>query len=379
MKPCIRRFFLAGSLLVTVPLVAIAQTPGPPAPINGRVKTIATLSVKATGMSRTEDADRLGKTDRQIAAMGIVKWTDFYCGKKQWSTASQTQAASIFGASLRRVNDRRIAAFPASSKARTSLQTIRSVSTTYSNCMLEIAARDGGTMWIPMRAGVEAATEELVSDLIPLVNQKPAAPTVARKKEINRLIARTEAGLARAADDLQEPGYAAQKIHLQKARASFESVKKQFASASWPGSLVILEWYALRAGEERTGESELPESKPLPQVSTPRPGSVERKAILDALRPTVEKTVKKPVVFLVGDNSPKVRDNWAFVNAKTLDKNQEPLGEEFHGGETVALLHRQNGKWEVMVWGFATDTRVLDKAMQQYPEGTRAIFGLPEK
>ena len=217
-------------------------------PVLVALTVLCLLHVPAS--AQPQQSDTLGKTPAQIAAMGIEKWTDLYCKKHQWSTASEADAAEIFGHTLRRVNDRRIAASSLSPSARASLAAVRQIAPVYSSAMLEIAARDGGTLWIPMRAGIETGTEELVATLLPLLRQKTAVPTAARREKIRVLTARIEAGLTRAADIVKEPEYAAQAANLRKARASFETVKEKYGRAEWPGSVAVLQWYAARAGEK---------------------------------------------------------------------------------------------------------------------------------
>ena len=135
-----------------------------------------------------------------------------------------------------------------------SSETIRRISTTYSASLLEIAAQDGGSMWVPMRASVPAAVEELIADLIPVIGQKraPVSPispvSPERAEKIRKLIAVTEAGLAQADSMVKQPGYTGLAVNLKKARASFARMKKEYATSSWSGSLVVLDWYAARSG-----------------------------------------------------------------------------------------------------------------------------------
>jgi len=111
-------------------------------------------------------------------------------------------------------------------------------------------------------------------------------------------------------------------------------------------------------------------------VHTPKPGSKERKAIMDALRGPVSKTVKRQVIFKVGQF--KVRDGWAFLSGNALKGDGSGLGEEHLWGEFSALLRRQTGKkgktWKVLHWGLATDTGVMDECKKKYPQAPRSIF-----
>lgn len=96
------------------------------------------------------------------------------------------------------------------------------------------------------------------------------------------------------------------------------------------------------------------------QVSTPKPGSALRKAIMDGLRIPVEKDLHQKVVFVV--NRLSVQGNWAFTitipkqpNGKNVDyqktafrnevKPGEAVGDAF-SGEVIALLRKRNGHWK---------------------------------
>src|SRR5262245_22461962 len=57
--------------------------------------------------------------------------------------------------------------------------------------------------------------------------------------------------------------------------------------------------------------------------STPKPGSAERKAIMDALRVPVEKELKKKVVFKV--DHLKVLKDWAFLRGVPQQPNGKPM------------------------------------------------------
>ena len=111
---------------------------------------------------------------------------------------------------------------------------------------------------------------------------------------------------------------------------------------------------------------------PAGKTYTPKVGSAERKALLDALRRPVEKRVKKPVIFRVG--SLKVRDGWAFFQGNALNKDGSALSDKHLWGETSALLRRKDRAWQVLVWGFATDISIMDEAKRKYPNAPKSIY-----
>lgn len=91
---------------------------------------------------------------------------------------------------------------------------------------------------------------------------------------------------------------------------------------------------------------------------TPKPGSTERKALMDALRIPVERELKQKVIFEV--QHLKVLKDWAFMRGRPLQPNSKPI--DYKGTEheeaikegafddgIAALLHRRNGKWTVTI------------------------------
>jgi hypothetical protein len=105
---------------------------------------------------------------------------------------------------------------------------------------------------------------------------------------------------------------------------------------------------------------------------TPKPGSAERKAIIDALRKPVMKKVKTRVIFELGYF--KVRDGWAMVSGSALKADGTRFGDEYLWGEVTALLRKEKKTWRVLVWGFASGTDVFEEARQKYPRAPRSIF-----
>jgi len=89
--------------------------------------------------------------------------------------------------------------------------------------------------------------------------------------------------------------------------------------------------------------------------ASPPPGSPERKAILDALRPKIEARLGKPVEFVVEEI--RVGGGWAFVRVMP----QRPGGgeirnpnEDMDGVHTEAFLRREGGRWVVKEYGIGS-------------------------
>jgi hypothetical protein len=104
---------------------------------------------------------------------------------------------------------------------------------------------------------------------------------------------------------------------------------------------------------------------------TPKPGSAERKAILDALRVPIQREARQPIVFY--NVEIRVEKGWAWVLAVSKDKSGKklPLGDLM----TQGLLHKVKGRWRVEHWGVSGDISVACAAAKAYPQAPRSIFG----
>lgn len=129
------------------------------------------------------------------------------------------------------------------------------------------------------------------------------------------------------------------------------------------------------------GTLALGQSKP----HTPKVGSPERKAILDAVRPHVGKQLgSKKVVFVPQDF--RVLGNWAFLFGEPREANGKPLnlkGTQFEqlakdgvwDPNVSALLKKSNGKWTVL----ACVVGATDVPWVEWPQkykAPKAIFPL---
>jgi hypothetical protein len=107
---------------------------------------------------------------------------------------------------------------------------------------------------------------------------------------------------------------------------------------------------------------------------TPKPGSGERKAILDALRAPVESDMHQKVIFY--DVSMNVKGNWTYVNAAGRDASGKRLKRFAPQVDPVfqALLHKVHNSWHVLSWGAGTGMDATIKARKSYPQAPKSIF-----
>lgn len=98
------------------------------------------------------------------------------------------------------------------------------------------------------------------------------------------------------------------------------------------------------------------------------PATSERKAVLDALRPAVEKKLGPNVEFVVA--LLRVENGWAFVIADPQRKGGKAIDgwkifsddfENMDGLRVDAVLKRENGRWRVVDYAIgATDVWYCD-------------------
>lgn len=96
------------------------------------------------------------------------------------------------------------------------------------------------------------------------------------------------------------------------------------------------------------------------RATTPAPGNSTRAAVLNALRPSVERLLGEDVEFMV--DSIRVACNWARV----VVRPQTPGGRGNRYDQVDAVLQRTNGVWRLR--HFACTEVDCDPAAAQYVE-----------
>jgi hypothetical protein len=145
--------------------------------------------------------------------------------------------------------------------------------------------------------------------------------------------------------------------------------------------LLIGEGELVDAGEGRMNLKEPNKvgfKKSLSKVSwtEPKPGTAERKAIMDAMRKPVSEYAGKRVKF-----TGKVRSigQWArFTGKVDTEDGSKPEADGIATDmeqDFVALLSKnENGDWKAVHWGFANDTSVLAGAREEHPQAPWPLF-----
>lgn len=121
-------------------------------------------------------------------------------------------------------------------------------------------------------------------------------------------------------------------------------------------------------------------------ASTPAKNSVERTAILNALRVPVEKELKQKIQFSIKNF--KVSGNWAFLGGEPQNasggkpnyKNtihQEAINEGMFDNNFFALLRKTGGKWRVVTYAIGCTDVCYATWWKQY-KAPKAIFPYTE-
>lgn len=106
-------------------------------------------------------------------------------------------------------------------------------------------------------------------------------------------------------------------------------------------------------------------------LHTPKPGSAERAAIMDAMRPVIGRGYQKKIVFVV--HGLYVQNGWAYFSGFAQDAHGKPVGPPEVGGNLSALLRRAKGKWQMKYFVYHGDV-VEPDFIKRYPQVPKAIF-----
>jgi hypothetical protein len=111
------------------------------------------------------------------------------------------------------------------------------------------------------------------------------------------------------------------------------------------------------------------------RYSTPKMGSAERKAVLDAARIPVEKDLGQEIVFQV--TTLRVTPEWAFVHGtpkrpdgKPIDYSKSIYAQDVKdgtfGGEAAVLLAREGAGWRLVTYSVGFGDVVWDSWDEEF-------------
>ena len=120
-------------------------------------------------------------------------------------------------------------------------------------------------------------------------------------------------------------------------------------------------------------------------VVTPPPGSAERKALIDLLRPRVEAQIGFPVVFVV--ETLNVSGDWAFAVVEPRRVGGEHIAvpetrlskarpiDAIDGLRTEAVFHKTGGRWRLSQYAIGATDLWYEPYCRTAPKGLIPVCG----
>jgi|GEM_PF-2873739 len=109
-------------------------------------------------------------------------------------------------------------------------------------------------------------------------------------------------------------------------------------------------------------------------ITRPQPGSPERKAVLDALRPPLVKLAGRDVKFLYPEI--EITEGWALVRSRFEAADEKPLPQVFDLNY-VGMARLANGRWDLQSWKLAASGEALTSVRNDCPSAPEILFNSP--
>ena len=109
-------------------------------------------------------------------------------------------------------------------------------------------------------------------------------------------------------------------------------------------------------------------------LHTPKPGSKERGAIMNALRVPLQKHHKGKRPTFTSVDGFRVGGGWAHLSCLVVDSKGKPIDPEMNF-DLVALLHLVKGQWKVVEWAYAGDVVEIGWA-KDHPDVPLNVLGV---
>lgn len=108
------------------------------------------------------------------------------------------------------------------------------------------------------------------------------------------------------------------------------------------------------------------------EPSSPPKDSPERKAILDALRPPLNKLEGAKVKFV--DPKISMLKGWVTVSSGFVREDGSPVSGDDFDLDYFAVVQRVGTKWHIRSWGFSGDPSAVMEGRRANPEAPAEIF-----
>lgn len=141
----------------------------------------------------------------------------------------------------------------------------------------------------------------------------------------------------------------------------------KFECPSPLGSDGVLVYEKTRSLEKGTGGSSS-------KVTEPKPGSPERKAIMDSMRAPVSKYAKKEVLFT---GSVSVCGTWAKFDGHVGSKDGKRFAADLEDElsmDFLAILQKVDGTWRTLYFGWSGDIQSHIEAREKLPNVPEALL-----
>ena len=141
----------------------------------------------------------------------------------------------------------------------------------------------------------------------------------------------------------------------------------KFECPSPLGSGGVLIYEKTRTIEKGTGSSAL-------KVTEPKPGSPERKAIMDSMRAPVSKYAKKEVLFT---GSVSICGTWAKFDGHVGPRDGKRFAADLEDElslDFLAILQKVQGTWRTLYYGWSGDIQTQIEAREKLPDIPEALL-----
>ncbi|MGD7654383.1 MAG: hypothetical protein ACQCXQ_14280 [Verrucomicrobiales bacterium] len=118
---------------------------------------------------------------------------------------------------------------------------------------------------------------------------------------------------------------------------------------------------------DKVEPADVPVKQAAAMVHEPKPGSAERKAIMDSMRVPVSKVAGTDVLFT---GSVAVFEDWAKFDGSVAAKNGQPFAEDVADElelDFLAILRKVDGKWQTLYYGWSGDIGTRIEAREKHP------------
>ncbi len=206
---------------LTLKLPHGAASPGSAKLTCMRYLFVLLLSLASILAFAQDDNNTYGKTETQMLEMGEAKWDDFYEAKAGTSTADMVNMNHLYGEALLHRNERLAQKVGGARKAQ--VEKLRGLLSDFAGDAIDLGYNfsGGGTIWSPISAEVETASERVLFAILG-GSLKPKKHYVV--STVAKALARLKTLIAKDAADPDDASY----FKAAKAKGSLDKMNAEF-------------------------------------------------------------------------------------------------------------------------------------------------------